>query len=135
MSVIVQIPRDARVFVLEDSMERITWFANRFGERPGFDLARDADAGLALIAAADPPYDFVFLDHDLEINHYRNMAGYNEHRDTGYRVAHSMAERGYLGDNVLIHSWNPQGAANMAACFERSVFVIPFGRFEIDIVG
>lgn len=57
-------------------------------------------------------WDVVSLDHDLEPQHYENLQG--NHGRSGMAVAEWIAENAPLIERVIVHSWNPWGAANMA---------------------
>ena len=113
---VINIPRSAKVLLLEDSEERIDWFQRRI---PSLALAKTAEAAINLIACS-LPFDVVFLDYDLGIT-----------ERSGGVVAKHLAHN-YIGQNVVIHSWNCDGAAEMAACLTEAV-VIPFGQFEINM--
>jgi hypothetical protein len=88
-------------------------------------VARTADEAISYLALEH--FDFVFLDHDLGImDQYGTAPAGN-----GKMVAKFIASQGYIGDNVVIHSWNPDGAAEMKNAL-RNACVIPFGQFEIE---
>jgi len=114
----IRVPCDARVLVLDDNADRLQWFRDRL---PTVDCVEASDHAIAAISIADPPYDVIFLDHDLG------------KIDTGMEVASHLASSGYMGDSVVIHSWNPDGARNMKNELENAV-VVPYGQFEIKVV-
>jgi hypothetical protein len=124
----IRIPRDARVLLLEDDVERIRWFEQRI---PRLQVVSTSLGCITAVARALKPFDLIFLDHDLELATWQADGSF----DTGMHAARSIAENGYCGDQVVIHSWNPAGAANMASLFERRVHLMPFGQFEIELIN
>lgn len=80
----------------------------------------------------------MFLDHDLADEHYGG------HDSTGHEKSGSTLTldimRGIWNarmKQVIIHSWNPQGAMLMAKHLERhwNTNVMPFMSFNIEMVG
>ena len=117
----IHIPAGSTIFILEDSDERIRWFRQKlFGCRVV--ICCHAEEAIARLGVES--FDYIFLDHDLSI--------INPERDNGETVARSLCDAGYLGQNVLIHSWNPRGAANMAKALTMAT-VCPFGQFDIEV--
>ena len=123
-----KIPKSSRVFLLEDSELRIEWFKKKLHN---LTIAKTADEAISILTCC-APFDFVFLDHDLGILDYtgENQTG----KGNGQEVALHLAETGFLGNKVCIHSWNPSGAANMARILKNAATVIPFGNFDIEEV-
>lgn len=61
--------------------------------------------------SGDPPYDCVFLDHDLGGKYF-----VTEEKGSGSEVASfigSDLERSSYPKMIVIHSWNPDGAIRM----------------------
>ena len=54
------IPTNWRVFVLDDTEDRISWFRQRI---PGLRYAKTCDEALQILSTEK--FDCVFLDHDL----------------------------------------------------------------------
>lgn len=131
MKPIIKIPNNARVFILEDNEERMDWFRHKLGHQPGYRRASNALQAITILSQ-EATFDIMFLDHDLS---FIDEGQFNEHTyaNSGSRVAASMAEHGWLAEHVIIHSWNPAGAANMAKVLGNGVHVIPFGQFDIEI--
>ena len=126
MHVRVRIPEKSRVFLLEDSDHRIKWFRERL---PNIVVATNVEDAIKILSEA--VFDFVFLDHDLQLVDYQS---YKESRTgTGRDVAKFLSGTGFVGKNVFIHSWNSMGAAAMKDCL-AGAYAIPFGQFEIEIV-
>lgn len=121
----IRIPRHAKCFLLEDSPERIAWFQDRL---PSIDVTENVSD--AIEALSHNVYDFVFLDHDLGLLDY---AGYTGPVGNGQAVASFLSGRGFIGHNVIIHSWNPMGAARMKDILEGAM-AIPFGQFDIEFI-
>jgi CheY-like chemotaxis protein len=118
----ISIPRGARVFLLDDDDVRIQWFLERLTSITVAKEARDAIA----ILDSYPPFDFVFLDHDLGL--FTGTEG------DGLQVAQHLAGRGFDSHNTVIHSSNTDGATAMKAALKNAT-VVPFGQFEIEAVA
>jgi hypothetical protein len=74
----------------------------------------------------DPPYDAVFLDHDL------GGRQLEDHEDCGATFCRLLVERGLLGSvgRVVIHSYNAAGAIQMLSILSQagvSAEYLPFG--------
>lgn len=103
-----------RILFLDDSRERHTQFKK--------DNSGDWDAGFVHVYTAHdaiqylktwPVFDVVCLDHDLEDA---------DPAHTGYAVAEFIGlhmDRDKLPKHVIIHSWNPSGAARMAEALRQ----------------
>lgn len=126
----IQLATGSRIFVLEDDHLRMEWFRSKM---PDLIHAKTANQAIEILVTDKTPFDMIFLDHDLSILDQKYTLDLNAEKDgnTGSRVAKSMAEGGYIGEYVVIHSWNPAGAANMARLLENGVHILPFGSFDI----
>lgn len=119
----IRLPKGAKVFLLEDSEDRIVWFKKHI---PDVVIAETALQAIDILKGTE--FDFIFLDHDLGLLNY---AGYAEHENgSGRDVARYLSGQGYIGKNVVIHSWNPVGAAQMKDLLEGA-YAIPFGQFDL----
>jgi len=118
----IEIPRAWNVFILEDSPERIRWFRERVPEATIVSTAEDA---LAILSQRS--FDFCFLDHDLCFND----AAFPDRRGSGERVAHYLAQKGFVGRTV-IHSVNEVGAMRMKARLHQAQ-IAPFGTFDVSV--
>lgn len=103
-----------RILILEDSIERVKYFIERFSDH---ELTITENAQDAIAYLSECVYDYVFLDHDL-----------GENNGNGADVA------SYLGSGmtinidayVIIHSWNmPASAVMLRLC--PGAFVLPYG--------
>jgi CheY-like chemotaxis protein len=89
------IPAGYKVFVLDDTEDRIRWFRERL---PEMKWAKTAQEAIEILAAET--FDMVFLDHDL---HWMD-AGYPERQfGNGKEVARFLAIRKFAG-KIVIHS-------------------------------
>jgi CheY-like chemotaxis protein len=108
-----------RVFVLEDSSERIKQFKQRFLEQGWIGYfsvtASDAIRNLDLLR-----FDLIFLDHDLGGQVYVNK----DEKNTGSEVARWIREHPVVCP-IIIHSLNPAGAEYMKSILPKAVH-IPF---------
>lgn len=122
-SMTVKIPKNARVFVVEDSASRIKWFREKLaGGEPKMVVGTQPDYALEELQNG-APFDIIFLDHD---------AKWNDPNLTFLPVAQRLAELKFAGD-VIIHSYNPPGAKRMEHILGREarVIIAPFGSFDI----
>jgi CheY-like chemotaxis protein len=114
--------REVRILVLEDDSERISWFMKRaFGM--AVDFAKTVGEALELLQSNE--YTQIFLDHDLNDQHYKACDGevctgeFDE--ETGFAVAK------WLGDNpgrsedaeVIVHTLNEPAAKRMVRELHR----------------
>jgi hypothetical protein len=118
--IVIRVPADATVFLLEDSSLRLRWFCERIQR-----IRYSSNVEHALEILSSMPRDsFLFLDHDLC---WLDAAGRKP--GSGVRVAHYVAQNGFAG-RIVIHSVNEQGAAEMKRWLPQAE-VHPFGSFEI----
>lgn len=112
---------DARVFVLDDTEERLEWFRKHL---PGVRTAKTAKAALEILSAES--FDLVFLDHDLSFMD----AGFPDRQfDNGKEVARFLAIKKFSG-KVVIHSKNDVGAEAMLKALPNATRA-RFDEFEI----
>jgi CheY-like chemotaxis protein len=116
----ITIPQGSRVFLLDDDDVRILWFLERL---TSITVAKEAPDAIAVLENY-PPFDFLFLDHDL--GRFTGTEG------DGLQVAQHLADRGFDGHNTVIHSTNIFAAATMKDAL-KSAMVMPFGQFEIEL--
>lgn len=129
MKTVIHIPKNSRVLVLDDSDARLQWFSLKLASCKTLYLCSTADNCIKTLVQSGP-YDYIFLDHDLGVlDQYGKPPA---SCGSGEQVAKHLADSGFLGSNVVIHSWNPTGAANMAKHLKGAT-VIPFGQFDIQI--
>ena len=71
-----------------------------------------------------PPYDLIFLDHDLGGRQLEN------HEDNGEAFAKLIQDRINFPTTIFVHSYNPVGVARIARVFDGLHVVInPFGTW------
>jgi CheY-like chemotaxis protein len=121
-----------KIFVLEDDTEyRIPQFQELFAAH---NLVYAVDSGQALEALRQQKFDLIFLDHDLGGQLYVDSRRHN----TGYQVAAGLRKTINAETNVVVHSWNPAGAENIAKLLAKrargKVKRIPFGQFDARIL-
>lgn len=122
---IIHVPFNCKVFLLEDSEERVKWFRSRVRD---LYWVATAEEGLACLETMGP-FDWYFLDHDLGVMDAYGSAP----QGSGLDVAIKLASTGCLGKHVVIHSWNADAAGRMKS-YLPFASVIPFGNFEIKEV-
>ena len=97
-----------KIFILEDSNERIKQFKKRFFKEELY-IERDVKAAIKLFKG-NYPFDVIFLDHDLG---GEEMVDSNDN-NTGYQFVKWMVENYKVdGTDIIVHSLNPQGADRM----------------------
>ncbi len=119
-----------RVFLLEDDQRRCDWFAKRF-KGDVLDIACEIDLAKDLLQTRT--YDSIFLDHDLQPEHYGSETPDDER--TGYAIASFLAARPELqrAATIMVHSFNADGAMRMVEELRRAgrhADYIPFHFLE-----
>lgn len=105
-----------KVFVLEDDPSRQNLFIK---ELAGHDLTLIDSC--SKLDAFKPPYDLIFLDHDL------GGRQIEDHEDCGLTFVRKVKDQ--IKDQVTIvyHSFNPVGVRNMQQELGGRGFIAPFG--------
>ena len=125
---LLNIPRGNRVFILEDSVERIKQFEFWF---PTATIARTREEAESILIHRHQ-FDVLFLDYELgpltmcpDTGVWRHEAG------TGVDVAKTLQALGHDGAEVIIHSLHKQGARDMKIWLPKAR-LLPFGTFEVQ---
>jgi len=121
------------VFVLEDDDQRIEWFKNTFSKVPNLVFCKKAGPGLEFVQ--EQKFDLIFLDHDLELDHY---SAFMEGREmqmetTGYFVAKHLPETINKETPVIIHSMNSVGAESMYQALPGVSTQLPFSILRMSL--
>ena len=106
-----------RIFLLEDDQRRCDWFAKRFkGDQ--LDISCEIDEAKELLQTRT--YDSIFLDHDLQPEHYGSEVPDDER--TGYAIASFLAANPDLqrAATIMVHSFNADGAMRMVEELRRA---------------
>lgn len=120
-----------KILILEDDLERITWFYDKLKDD---EVTIVNNAQMAKSALYSVKFDLIFLDHDLGGEAFVN----SEHPNTGWQVAKEIPHTPNHGTNVFIHSWNTGAAKRMEAflkdCDEYTGMVskAQFGNFDLQ---
>lgn len=115
-----------RVFLLEDDKRRHQWFLKRFaGDQ--IDIADNVPSAQELLSAN--AYDALFLDHDLQPEHYNSPITDDER--TGYAIACWLAVNPELqrASTIFVHTRNAEGAMRMVEKLReagRAAEFVPF---------
>jgi len=115
------LPAHWRVFVLDDSEDRISWFRQRC---PNMRYAKTAKEAISILQSER--FDACFLDHDL---HWMDAGFPDRQHGNGKEVARFLARTGFEG-RVVIHSVSSQVQA-MKKILPHAI-AAEFGSFEID---
>lgn len=118
---VLSVPEQARVFVLDDSDERIQKFREWL---PRMRSAKSAAEAIEILEHES--FDFVFLDHDL---HWMDAADLTRRHGNGKEVARYLRIRNFAG-RVVIHSRNLEAATLMKQLLPQAI-IAPFGDFSI----
>ena len=119
-----QIPAHWRVFVLDDTAERLEWFHDRL---PNMQSATTAEAAIEILAVET--FDMIFLDHDLT---WMDAGFPDRQHGNGKEVARFLARTKFTG-KIVIHSKNELGVKAMAKLLPAAE-IARYGDFEIVTV-
>ena len=108
-----------KIFILDDSEERIKFFKENLAHHNLF-IARGVITGRQIFEANEP-FEWILLDHDLENKVLVDSDDYY----TGFQFA-KWLENKKINTPIIIDSWNPVGAANMAE-LNLNTYLAPFG--------
>jgi hypothetical protein len=108
-----------KIFVLEDSIERIKEFQKYLA---GKEVVYTDDVDIAIRELRKTKFDLIFLDHDLDGKVFVDSTV----EKTGYHVITCLAGSINEETEVIVHSLNPTGAANMIKAHPFNVVHIPF---------
>jgi CheY-like chemotaxis protein len=107
----------SKILLVEDSEERCTWFRYCF---IGCQLDITCDVQKAIDLMKKNTYKYIFLDHDLKIEHYTSFE-IRDDENTGYGVAKWIADNSAQREaEIIIHSLNPSGSDRMLAALKSS---------------
>ena len=117
-----------RVFVLEDDARRHDWFADRF-KGDYLDIADTVPKAQELLT--NNSYDAIFLDHDLQPEHYHSSNTDDER--TGFAIASWLAAKPELqrASTILVHTRNADGAMRMVEELSRAGRAAEFVPFPL----
>jgi hypothetical protein len=111
-----------RILILDDEDERHEGFKKILSGHELFHAFESAEFKAMFLGQG--PFDMICFDHEK----ISDMYGYSE--ITGLHMANFVLRQPerLWPKQVLVHSWNPDGAANIAAAFEGKipVRVLPF---------
>ncbi len=130
-----------KILILDDDQNRHDGFALRFPDHELTHCLRYAEGLDALTSKG--PFDAAYLDHDLgdcvnDADYYEAGGMYCGGKTyfTGLDFAYFLRDHPSLCPrDVVIHSWNPDGAKNMEAVLRgtpglRNLFRSPYGSWN-----
>lgn len=123
----VSVPAGARVFVLDDTEDRLAWFREYV---PGVRTAKTAHGAIEILAVDLAAFDMIFLDHDLG---FLDAADPTRQHGNGKEVARFLAIRKFAG-KVVIHSRNVDAVPFMKKILPNAT-IAPYGDFEISFTA
>jgi CheY-like chemotaxis protein len=108
-----------RIFILDDSKERLHTFSSKLIGHVVF-TAMTASEAISILER-ESPFDHIYLDHDLG-----GQAMVPSGPGTGYEVAQWLSQHPEktINCDIIIHSFNPDGAKNMAS-FLPTARIVP----------
>lgn len=117
------------VLLVEDDPERIEWFSEEFVRIPNLHryITKDTHKAIRWLETG-APFDYIFLDHDLKMEHYTNEPylvnetplerwdRIHNKPGTGREVTRWLAANPAASPKakIFIHSWNETGRCVMA---------------------
>lgn len=107
-----------RIFILEDSDERIKFFKKQLLGENLF-IAKTVEKGKIELSKHEH-WDMIFLDHDLDGAIFIDSNKPN----TGYQLA-KYIKKNNTYSNIILHTMNPNGSKNMKAILKNAK-IIPF---------
>lgn len=110
-----------KIFILEDDSERMVYFRERLLKHSITHVESCAE-----VAKFCPPYNVIFLDHDLG---GRQM---ESHEDDGLQFVRLVKDRMNTDAVVVVHSYNAGGAERMLAELGEHLNVI-YAPFRGDV--
>jgi hypothetical protein len=127
-----------KVLVLEDDGSRISWFRQIFiGCSVDFAITTE----FALAYLKDNDYTHIYLDHDLDENHYMLVfRGEEQHKydhETGFAVAKFLADNPdkSKGAAITVHTLNEYAAKRMVRELHRGrrrYYRVPFTQLKFE---
>jgi CheY-like chemotaxis protein len=124
-----------RVLVLDDDDKRHESFKFHLFRHEATHVHTAQEAMEAL--ASNGPWDVVFLDHDLNYEHYvsSTTGKLDGLEQTGYDVAKYIAlfmKEETIPKNVVVHSWNSYGADRMIQMLSSTPAIKCVRRWMFD---
>jgi len=113
-----------KIFILEDSKERIKWFKEVFSSESNLFFADNVEEAKKILLE-NSEFDILFLDHDLDQKIFVNS---NE-QNTGYQLARFLVENKISFMSIIIHSMNIFGSCRMFDVLKKiseNVHRVPF---------
>lgn len=103
-----------KIYVLEDSQERLNWFRKAF---VGHELYWTSDAEQACIDVLENTYDFIFIDRDL-----------GKEKTGEYFTSFFRSLNKIIDSKIIIHSMNAPAQKRMKEDLShcQDVEIIPF---------
>jgi hypothetical protein len=108
----------AKIFILEDNIERMKKFNREFIGHIIFHADNIEDGKKILL---NEKVDYIFLDHDLDDRIYVNSNEVN----TGYQMAKWIVDNCITYSRLIVHSLNRDGALNIKS-ITIDAEIIPF---------
>jgi hypothetical protein len=109
-----------RILLLEDSQERVKWFVKKLIGNV-IDFAYTSDQANKFLLENE--YDVIFLDHDLDEEHYVAMYSPTDVSlvGTGVDTAKFIAENKCSPKaQIIVHSLNMVGSQNIFAILQKA---------------
>ena len=125
---VFQIPSLWRVFVMDDTEDRLFWFRRQLAGVAHLREAKTAERAIEILSTEQ--FDLVFLDHDLS---WADAGFPDKQFGNGKEVARYLAITKFAG-RVVIHSKNEVGVAAMKKVLPQAV-IARFDSFEIEVIA
>jgi CheY-like chemotaxis protein len=125
---VFNVPSHWRVFVLDDTQERLFWFRQQLRGVAVLRDAKTADRALEILSTEQ--FDLVFLDHDLS---WEDAGFPDKQHGNGKEIARYLARTKFAG-RVVIHSKNEDGVKAMSKLLPAAT-IARFESFEISLTS
>lgn len=123
---VFHVPAHWRVFVLDDTQDRLFWFRKQLSGVACLREAKTANRAIELLSTET--FDLVFLDHDLS---WEDAGFPDRQHGNGKEVARYLARTGFSG-RIVIHSKNEDGVRAMKKALPAAT-IARFDDFEITV--
>ncbi len=124
-----------RILILDDDAKRHAWFAKALAGNDVQHCYTYYDA-ISTLDSSENGYHVVYLDHDLnDFTTFQSVIEdtYGKVELTGEHVAKYIANclsENKKPDEVIVHSWNPDGAKRMVAVLREAGIPVTYAPFQ-----
>ena len=125
-----------KIFLLEDSTDRIEQFIKVFGVEHDLTICKNFDEAVETLTEYDGIFDIACLDHDLDPVHYVSSCE-DDHR-TGYWVTKRIITDFHLNfveTAFYVHNLNPFGRKNIYSLLRENSYEAYLAPYNTEVPG